>query len=63
MTFRVEDWDFRTALHIEIDSRHLTEFPQGIANSSRQNLPDCLFVLKLDLSLSRMDISAGSTSK
>ena len=56
LTGRVVKWDIRAALCVEIDGGHLTELSQGIAHGGGEDLPDGLFVLKLDLRLRGMDV-------
>ena len=48
--------DIGFAKGIEVDRRHIVEFPDSLLDSRRQDLPDGLFVFKFDFRLCGMDV-------
>ncbi len=52
----IKEWDVGLALGVEVDGRHLVEHPHRVFDGGRENLPDGLLVLKLDLGLGGMDV-------
>ena len=55
-TSLLECRNIRHVLGIKIDSRYSAELAQGFLDRSRQNLPDSLLILELNLRLRRMDV-------
>ena len=56
LSLRVKCRDIRTTFCIKVYLRNLTKLTYGIPDCRQQNLPDSLFVLKLDLCLCWMNI-------
>ena len=53
----IKQWYLRLSLCIEVNRWNLTELTYTLTNSCRENLPDGLLVLKLNLSLGRMYVN------